>query len=323
MSRILSIGSINLDEVFSVPHFIKPGETMACLSFERFVGGKGNNQSTALVRAGAEVHHAGKIGADGRFAVELLRDSGVDASRIIEAAVPTGRALIQVDPSGQNCILLFGGANRAITNADIDAFLTGWGKGDAVLFQNEISALPYAIERAKKQGLRIYLNPSPADEVIRTLPLEAVDCFILNEIEGALLAGEELAGEGVAGKGLAGEGFAGGKNSTLSIAAQGEKVLGGLRKRFPHADIVLTLGAAGACYSGVDGTNLTVPAAPVKPVDTTAAGDTFTGYFIAAMLRGETAVVAMKEASTAAGICVTRKGAVVSIPRRDEVSRLL
>jgi ribokinase len=318
MSRILSIGSINLDEVFSVPHFIRPGETMACLSFERFVGGKGNNQSTALVRAGAEVHHAGKVGADGLFAVELLRDSGVDASRVIETAVPTGRALIQVDPSGQNCILLFGGANRAITNADIDAFLTGWGKGDAVLFQNEISALPYAIERAKKQGLRIYLNPSPADEVIRTLPLDAVDCFILNEIEGALLAGENLAGEVVAGGGLAG-----GKDSPLSVAEQGEKVLGTLRKRFPHADIVLTLGAAGACYSGVDGTKLTVPAAPVKPVDTTAAGDTFTGYFIAAMLRGETPAVAMKEATAAAGICVTRKGAVVSIPRREEVSRQL
>lgn len=314
MSRILSIGSINLDEVFSVSHFIRPGETMACLSFERFVGGKGNNQSTALARAGAEVHHAGKIGADGRFAVELLRDSGVDASRVIEADVPTGRALIQVDPSGQNCILLFGGANRAISNADIDVFLTGWGKGDAVLFQNEISALSYAMERAKKQGLRIYLNPSPADEVIRTLPLEAVDCFILNEIEGALLAGEELAGEGF---------MVGGKDSALSVADQGEKVLLALRKRFPQADIVLTLGAAGACYSGRDGTELVVPAAPVKPVDTTAAGDTFTGYFIAAVLRGETPAIAMKEASVAAGICVTRKGAVVSIPRRGEVRKHL
>ena len=315
MSRILSIGSINLDEVFIVPHFIRPGETMACLSFERFVGGKGNNQSTALARAGAEVHHAGKIGADGRFAVELLRESGVDASRVIEAAMPTGRALIQVDPSGQNCILLFGGANRAIGTADIDAFLSGWGKGDSVLFQNEISALPYAMERAKKQGLRIYLNPSPADEVIQTLPLEAVDCFILNEIEGALLAGKELIGEGLAGE----DSMAGGKDSALSVAEQGEKVLLALRKRFPQADIVLTLGAAGACYSGKDGTKLTVPAAPVKPVDTTAAGDTFTGYFIAALLRGEQPAVAMKEATAAAGICVTRKGAVVSIPRRDEV----
>jgi len=310
MSRILSIGSINLDEVFSVPHFIKPGETMACLSFERFVGGKGNNQSTALVRAGAEVHHAGKIGADGRFAVELLRDSGVDASRVIEADMPTGRALIQVDPSGQNCILLFGGANRTITNADIDTFLAGWGKGDSVLFQNEISALPYAMERAKRQGLRIYLNPSPADEVIWTLPLEAVDCFILNEIEGALLAGKEFAGK---------NSMVGGKGATLTVDEQGEKVLQALRKRFPQADIVLTLGASGACYSGKDGTKLVVPAAPVRPVDTTAAGDTFTGYFIAAVLRGETPAAAMKEASTAAGICVTRKGAVVSIPRREEV----
>jgi len=308
MSRILCIGSINLDEVFSVSHFINPGETMSSLSFERFIGGKGNNQSTALARAGADVHHAGKIGSDGRTAVEQLRASGVDVSRIIEVDKPTGRALIQVDPSGQNCILLFGGANRAIRNDDIDAFLSGWGKGDSVLFQNEISALPYAMKRAKEQGLRIYLNPSPVDDIIRDLPLDTVDCFILNEIEGALLANVD---------GIDSE-----KDSGQSVDKQGEKILKALRRRFRGADIVLTLGADGACYSGADGTVLSLDAAPVEPMDTTAAGDTFTGYFIAAVLRGEIPEVAMKEANAAAGICVTRKGAVVSIPRREEIGIL-
>ncbi len=293
MPRILNIGSINLDEVFSVPHFIQPGETMAGRGYQRFVGGKGNNQSTALARAGAETHHAGKVGADGRFAVDLLRSAGVDVSRVREGDTPTGRALIQVDPAGQNCIILYGGANRDIAEADVDYFLEGWGAGDAVLFQNEISSLGYAMRQARSRKLRLFFNPSPADEIIPTLPLDAVDCFILNEIEGALLAGTD--------------------------AADADQVLGALRRRFPGADVLLTLGAAGARYAGADGTQCRVAAAPVKAVDTTAAGDTFTGYFIAALLDGAGPQAAMELAARAAGICVTRQGAASSIPRRDEL----
>lgn len=297
MSRILNLGSINLDEVFTVPHFIRPGETMACRSYERFVGGKGNNQSTALGRAGAEVHHAGKVGPDGRFAVDLLRESGVDVSRVAESALATGRALIQVDAKGQNCIILYGGANRDIAESDVDAFLEGWGEGDAVLFQNEVSCLGYAMAQAKKRGMKIFLNPSPADEIIGTLPLDAVDCFILNELEGAMLAGLDAA---------SGPAFAG-------------EVLERLRRRFPKADLVLTLGADGARWSGAGGESFAVPAAKVAPVDTTAAGDTFTGYLVAALLRGEAPAAAMREASAAAGICVTRVGAAPSIPYRREL----
>lgn len=292
MPRILNIGSINLDEVFSVPHFIRPGETMSCRSYQRFVGGKGNNQSTALGRAGAKVCHAGKIGQDGHFAVELLVQSGVDTSRIRSAELPTGRALIQVDPTGQNCIILFGGANQAITQEDVGLFLEGWGKGDAVLFQNEISDLAYALAEAKKKGLRIYFNPSPADELLDGLPLDAVDCFILNEVEGAMLAGLET-----------------GPDAMLSA----------LRKRFPRAELVLTLGASGARYDGPDGTRVSVPAKKVKAVDTTAAGDTFTGYFIAARLRGADPQAAMEEANAAAAICVQKPGAAASIPFRAEL----
>jgi ribokinase len=268
---------------------------MACRGYERFVGGKGNNQSTALARAGAEVHHAGKVGADARLAVELLRAAGADASRVLVSETATGRAIIQVDSAGQNCIILFGGANRAIGRADIDAFLSGWGKGDSLLLQNEVSEIGYAIEKASALGIRVYLNPSPADEIIGTLPLDKVDCFILNEVEGAMLCGADIDG------------------------ADPDTVLAGLRARFPRADIVLTLGAAGARYSGADGSSLYVPAARVRPVDTTAAGDTFTGYFLAAVLRGESPAAALAEATRAAGICVTRKGAASSIPRREEL----
>lgn len=296
MGRILSLGSINLDEVFSVPHFIRPGETMACRSYERFTGGKGNNQSTALGRAGADVHHAGKIGPDGSSAVEMLKQSGVDVSRVMESQLPTGRALIQVDEGGQNCIILYGGANRDIAKPDVDAFLEGWGRGDSVLFQNEISALHYAMEEAKRRGLRIFLNPSPADEIIATLPLETVDCLIVNELEGAMLAGMD------AGAGLE------------ESPSFGDEVLERLRRRFPHADLVLTLGAAGARWRGADEAAFAVPASKVVAVDSTAAGDTFTGYLIAALLRGDAPRSAMGQASAAAGICVTRVGAVPSIP---------
>jgi ribokinase len=295
VSRILNIGSINLDEVFSVPHFIRPAETMACRSYERFIGGKGNNQSTALGRAGAAVHHAGKVGEDGRAAIAALAAAGVDVSRVVEADTPTGRALIQVDEDGQNCIILYGGANRAITHADVDAFLEGWGKGDSVLFQNEVSSLGYAMERAAEAGLRVFFNPSPADEIIETLPLENVDCFILNEVEGAMLS--DLSAE----------------------IADPRVMLAALRSRFRHADLVLTLGSEGVLYSGSDGEELAVAAERVQVVDTTAAGDTFTGYYIAAVLRGEKASVALAEATRAAAICVTRRGAAPSIPMRSEL----
>ncbi|GAB1484861.1 ribokinase [Treponema sp.] len=297
MPRILNIGSINLDEVFSVPHFIRPGETMASLDYERFIGGKGNNQSTALARAGAEVHHAGKIGSDAREAVNLLRESGVDVGRIIESNIPTGRALIQVDPAGQNCIILYGGANRAIDTKDVDFFLEGWGKGDALLLQNETSEGAYAIEEASKRGIRVFLNPSPADEIIEKLPLDKVDCFILNEVEAAMLC----------------------PDGTAKGSDDPEALLRGLRSRFPKADILLTLGGAGSRYAGRDGSTFALPAGPARPVDTTAAGDTYTGYFLSAILSGKSPDTAMAEATRAADICVTRKGAASSIPRKEEL----
>ncbi len=293
--RVLNIGSLNIDDVFSVERFVRPGETIACGSYARHAGGKGNNQSIALARAGAEACHAGKVGADGRFLVDGLRAAGVDASRVIEAGAPTGRAIIQVDSAGQNCIILLGGANHDLSRADIDGFLEGWGEGDALLLQNETSETGYALAEGSRRGLTIFFNPSPAKENLARLPLFEVDYLLLNEVEGAALAGEGAS------------------------AAEPDSILKALRSRFPATNLVLTLGAEGARYSGADGVALALAAWEVEAVDTTAAGDTFTGFFIAALARGEGVEVALGEAIRAAAICVTRPGAAESIPTRAEL----
>lgn len=299
MAKIINIGSLNLDEVFAVPHFIKPAETMACLSYRRFIGGKGTNQSIALARAGARVFHAGKVGEDGAAAISTLAEAGVDVSLVLRSSGTTGRALIQVDPSGQNCIILYAGANRDIGEPDVDRFLSSFGPGDAALFQNETSSLGYAMEAAGRKSLRIFFNPSPADEGLGVLPFDLVDCLILNEVEGAALAGMGEPG--------------------IDAAAAAQDMLAGLRRAYPRPDLVLTLGAAGVRYLGSDGERIAVPALPVDPVDTTAAGDTFTGYYVAARLRGEPAGLALRDATAAAAVCVTRIGASPSIPRREEL----
>lgn len=290
--RVLNIGSLNIDEIFSVHGFVRPGETISCRAFARNAGGKGNNQSIALARADARVTHAGKIGADGSFLVDLLGEAGVDTSRIRTSAEPTGRAIIQVDDAGQNCIILLGGANHDIGRADIDGFLEGWGKGDALLLQNEISNMDYALDEAVRRGLSVFLNPSPITSGIMGLPLEKTSCLIFNEVEGEALTDE--------------------REPAIILAA--------LRRRCPRTDLVLTLGAEGLSYSGADGSAIVLPARKVATVDTTAAGDTFTGFFIASLARGDNPGVALGEGILAAAICVSRPGAVPSIPLRSEIA---
>ncbi len=303
MKRILVMGSINLDEVYSVRDIVIPGETISCQAYDRYLGGKGNNQAIALARAGAAVSFAGRAGADGAEAVEFLASAGVDVSRILRSPGPTGRAIIQVDSRGENCIIVYGGANREITGEDARAMLDGWGPGDSILFQNEISSLGEAIAHAHDRGLRVYLNPSPADSEILNLPLNLVDCLILNRVEASLLSGVS-------------------DNSP-------DALLSGLARRFPDAEILLTLGSRGALWLAGNGlrdeagNSVRMGAALVEAIDTTAAGDTFTGYFIAARLRGDAPAAAMREAAAASGLCVTRAGAVPSIPERREVVQAL
>lgn len=294
--RALCFGSLNIDYVYQVPHFVGGGETLAAGSLSRFSGGKGLNQSIALARAGLEAWHAGAIGRDGRFLLEELQEAGVHTGYVeVLEDVSTGHAIIQRTPSGENCILLYGGANRSITREQVDQVLAGFGPGDALVLQNEISQLPYLAEQAKARGMTVALNPSPMEEgLLPLLPL--ADYLLLNEIEAAQLC-----------QGL---------GSALPEAE--EDLAAALAAALPSTAVVLTLGPRGSLYA--DGTRLARQAAvPVRAVDTTAAGDTYTGFFLAGALEGRGVEWAMEFAAAAAAIAVTRPGAAPSIPSREEV----
>ena len=288
--KILNYGSLNIDEVFSVPHFVRPGETLACKSMTRFTGGKGLNQSVALAKAGADVLHLGAVGADGQFLVDALRFAGADTSAILKTDTPTGRAVIEVDESGQNRILLLPGANAEFVPDHILKTLDFLSPGDWLLTQNETANVGFVLFEAKKRGLHTAFNPSPFDPSILSLPLECVDLFFVNEVEGEALSGEK----------------------------DPDKMIFALLARFPDAKIVLTLGADGSLYADKN-TRFRQNAFPVKVEDTTAAGDTFTGFFLASMMQGKPVEECMRLASTASAIAVSRKGAAPSIPTKAEV----
>lgn len=293
MKKALVIGSINIDKVYELEHIVRPGETVSSRKYRTAWGGKGLNQAIALSRGGADTALAGCVGAlELEALTAVCAEAGVDAARIRARSVTTGHAIIQVDANGQNCIIVEPGANGTVDPDDIAAFLEGYGTGDILLTQNEISHMPEVLRAAHEKGLTVVLNPSPFSAEILSWPLECVDIFLVNEIEGEALSGESAP----------------------------EKILDTLRRRFPRAAIVLTLGHDGAMYA--DKTErFSVPARRVTAVDTTAAGDTFTGYFLAMLLRGGTPKDAMEIAATAAAIAVTRPGAVPSIPWLEETLR--
>lgn len=190
--KVLNFGSLNIDMVYAVDHFVRAGETLSSDRLVRFCGGKGLNQSVALARAGATVLHAGCIGRDGGMLLDLLAASGADTRFVRQLDEASGHAIIQVDKKGQNCILLYGGANLQITEAFADPqVLAACDRGDVLLLQNEINLLPYIVEKAYGRGMEIALNPSPINDQLGKLPLEKIRYFILNEIEGRELTGEE------------------------------------------------------------------------------------------------------------------------------------
>lgn len=288
--KILCFGSLNIDHVYRVEQFVAPGQTLSAISYQKNAGGKGLNQSVALARAGAPVCHAGQIGEDGRFLADLLQKEGVEIASLAVTDLPTGHAIIQVDATGQNCILVCAGANGALSADYMEEVFSRFGAEDWLLLQNEVAGLPTLLSLAKARGMRVVLNPSPITPDLPAADLSAVDTFLLNETEGLALTGERAP----------------------------EGVLEALTRRYPHAEIVLTLGEAGAIWR--QGREQCFQAAyPVKAVDTTAAGDTFTGYFLAARMAGDSPASALELAAKAAAIAVTRPGAAASIPYRDEI----
>lgn len=294
--KILSFGSLNIDYVYSVPHFVKKGETLSAKELNVYTGGKGLNQSIALARAGVETYQAGAIGTDGMFLLEQLKEAGVktDLVKILDD-VRTGNVIIQNDDEGDNCIVLFGGANQAITKEQVDEVFKDFTNEDYLLIQNEINELSYIVEKAKEEGMKIILNPSPMNEKIMKLPLDQIDYFILNEIEAMQILEMDKPEE-----------------------IDGKYIASLLHERFKDATIVLTLGSEGSvCISDDEYVEQSIY--KVKAIDTTAAGDTYTGYFIAGILNGKTIKESMDIASKASAIAVTRQGAAPSIPVLEEV----
>ncbi len=289
--KILVFGSLNIDYVMAVDHIIAPGETETIKRMQLFPGGKGLNQAAAVARAGYPVSLAGNVGAtDGRLLLDTLVEYGIDYSHVYEQQGLSGSAYIQVDSSAQNCILIAANANGMNTKASIEAVISQFAAGDLLLLQNEVNLLDHIVCIAHQRGLRIYLNPSPYNEKLQNVPLEWIDGFIFNEVEG-----EQLTGEG----------------SPI-------KILDEMHARYPNAELLLTLGAQGAIL--LHESKKTYQAAySVEPVDTTAAGDTFTGFYMAEKARGSTAYLALVRAAKAAAIATTRRGAASSIPSLQEV----
>lgn len=293
--KILNFGSLNIDYVYSVEHFVQKGETLSSDMLNVYSGGKGLNQSIALSRAGLPVYHAGMIGEDGTFLENMLKDAGVNTQFLYKSSeVRTGNAIIQNDKNGDNCILLYGGANQAITKDMIDQVLANFEAGDWLVLQNEICEIPYIVEQAHHKGMKIMLNPSPMNDRIYELCLDYIDVFILNEVEA--------------------QGLVGTTDDVQKLQSQ-------LKEKFPNAEIVLTLGEKGSMYLGEESVEQEIYS--VETVDTTAAGDTFTGYYLAGRLQEMSVKETLNMAAAASAIAVSKRGAAPSIPTKAEVIQFI
>ena len=288
--KVLNFGSLNLDYVYQVESILIPGETQASKNRQIFCGGKGLNQSIALAKAGIPVYHAGLIGEGGEPLLEVCKKNGVNTEFIRQIPGPCGHTVIQVDENGQNCILLFGGSNRSMTKEFVDTVLDSFEEGDIILLQNEINELDYIIDRAYEKKMMIILNPSPFDSALEKCDLSKISLFLMNEIEGFQITGEK----------------------------EPDRILAKVKELYPKAKVVLTLGGDGSVYQDETGI-YRQGIFKVKAVDTTAAGDTFTGYFISAVIDGMPVQDGLKLAAKASAIAVSRPGATASIPVRSEV----
>ncbi|PKM73377.1 MAG: ribokinase [Firmicutes bacterium HGW-Firmicutes-16] len=287
----LVLGSLNIDKTYSVASLVKPKETIAAQRYESFCGGKGFNQAVALARAGSEVFFAGVVGNDGEAFMHALAADGIRTDYIRRSNNPNGHAVIQVDSEGQNSIIIVSGSNAEVTETYIDEVISNFTVGDLIILQNEISCVGYVINEANKKGLIIAFNPSPFSDAVKTYDMTKVDILLVNEIEGAAICGAETVDE----------------------------ILNALHEMYPNLSVLLTKGADGSAYIDAKGEKDYCGAIVCEAVDTTAAGDTFTGYFLHELFNGEKPVDAMRVASIASGISVTRKGASPSIPFSNEV----
>ncbi|MDB5847173.1 MAG: ribokinase [Rhodoferax sp.] len=296
---IVVLGSLNMDLVLKVPHAPAAGETLLGRSIHHIPGGKGGNQAVACARQGARVSLIGCIGADadGEALRTALQDDGIDTDALrTDAGQPTGTALVMVEDSGQNRIVVIAGANASL---QIDEATLGPQLASAdflvTQFETPMAEVVRGMALAQKAGCKVLLNPSPMQPFDAALwPL--IDTLVVNEVEAGALAGRAVA--------------------TASEAAEAGAAL----RRRGVARVIVTLGGAGAVAIDADGARHH-PAPQVQVVDTTAAGDTFLGVVGVALASKSSLDDAVALGIRAAALCVTRPGAQPSIPTRDEVLR--
>lgn len=294
--KVMFYGSMNIDHTYRVDHIAIPGETQPAVSLSVGAGGKGANQCAAFAKALGEerpqLFFAGKCGEDGRFIKDLLSELGADVSHVASCE-HTGSAVIQLDRNGQNSIIIYGGGNTQIEKDEIVSALTELSEGDILCLNAEINALDFIMEQALEKGLRIVFNPSPITPQLRELPLGRCMLLVLNEIEGRVMA-------------------------ELPEGASYEEILEALRAKYPESMIVLTMGSEGS-YFAFRETKLRCPVKDTEVVDTTCAGDTFLGYFLAGLIEGKAPADCLKLATAASSMTVSRPGAMLSVPFRREL----
>jgi ribokinase len=292
MSRIVVVGSANMDLVVDTPVLPRPGETVLGERFTTVPGGKGANQAIAAARAGAQCAFIGAVGQDafGELLRANLSASGVDVARLRVVPGASGVALIAVDANAENFIVVAPGANSSLTRLDIQDRVAIEG-ADVLLCQLEtpLPTVAQAAAAAKTSGTTVVLNASPA----RALPAEllaAVDVLVVNQHEAAVISGRETG------------------------------LLEALLPLVPR--VVMTLGAAGAAYADRSGARIEIPAPRVEAVDTTAAGDAFTGALAVAWARRRPVAEALRWACAAGALTATRRGASTALPTAVEIDKL-
>lgn len=292
---VFNFGSINIDHVYSVPHFVQPGETLSSKSYQAILGGKGANQSIALAKASSQVFHVGAIGKSNNNFLKQMEEAGVNCQFVRETTdLASGHAIIQVTPDAENNIILFAGANHTISEEQIANALAKANSQDWVLLQNETNAIDTIIEESYKRGLNIAFNPAPMTEAVNSLPLDKVSLLIVNEVEAEQLTGQ----------------------SNIEAIKQS------LKLNYPKTQVILTLGKSGVWFIQGDSETF-CEAFKVDAVDTTAAGDTFIGFFLAAYQNQKGVAESLRYACAASALAVMKPGAAPSIPSVEEVLRFL
>lgn len=288
MGKIYNIGSVNTDYVYRLPHLPKPGETLKAQEFGVNLGGKGLNISVAIARAGGDVRHVGAIGDGDSKVLAMLREQGVDCATIAQVDAVTGHAVVYVDDRSENQIVIVGGANHAISEQHIRNSLSDAVPGDWLVLQNETNANEIGLKVAREKGMKVALVAAPFD--VQTLPdlILRVDLVSMNKTE----------------------------------TQQFEQAVGQSCQDIKGPDFLLTYGADGAAFISRSD-ELRVASYPVQAVDTTGAGDTFFGAFMAKYAQSTPLSAALTYASAAAALQVQHPGAAVAIPTEAEVQAFL